>query len=280
MLRHHFYKVIATCSLILISNISWGQTFKVMTYNIKYDNVRDTVNNWHDRKDYMAQLIDYYGPAFLGIQEGLSHQVIFLDDALTDYSFVGVGRDDGKTKGEYSALFYDKTMFKVIESSTFWLSETPDEVSVGWDASMERVCSYGLFENLETKERIWVFNSHFDHIGPVARKESAVLITHKINAVNTQNLPVILMGDFNAAPEDEPIKVFAQDLTDALKISATPLYGPIGTFNGFTENVMLKRIDYIFTQKLAVLNYTHLDDRLPNNKHISDHLPVLVTITK
>jgi endonuclease/exonuclease/phosphatase family metal-dependent hydrolase len=263
---------------MLLASISPAQTFKAMTYNIKYDNVRDTVNNWHDRKDKMAQLVDHYHPAFLGIQEGLAHQVKFLDEHLTDYSFVGVGRDDGQTKGEYSALFYDKTRFKVIESATFWLSDTPDRVSVGWDAAMERVCTYGLFENLSDHEKIWVFNTHFDHLGQVARKESAALIVNKIESLNGQDLPVILMGDFNAIPEDEPIKLIKRSMTDALDISAMPLYGPAGTFNGFTDIVMTRRIDYIFIKNLAVLSYAHLDDKLANNKHISDHLPVLVDV--
>ena len=224
----------------------------------------------------MAQFIAYYNPAFLGIQEGLARQVNYLNDALDNYTFIGVGRDDGATKGEYSAIFYDKTKFKALQSSTFWLSETPEKVSVGWDAAMERVCTYGLFEDLETKEKLWVFNAHFDHIGIIARKESAILIVKKIKEVNVGQLPVVLMGDFNALPEDNPIQLFNDFLDDALAISAQPLYGPAGTFNGFSYEVIDRRIDYFFTRKMKVLSYAHKDDKLDNNKHLSDHLPVMI----
>ena len=197
MKKQLIHSVLAMIFSVTTANTGGAQTFAVMSYNIKYDNVRDTINNGHDRKGTVARLIDHYNPAFLGLQEALAHQVNFLNEALTNYSFVGVGRDDGKTKGEYSALFYDKTRFKVIESSTFWLSESPNRVSVGWDAAMERVCTYGLFEHLTTNRRIWVFNTHFDHLGQDARAASAALIIKKIQALNNGDLPVILMGDFN-----------------------------------------------------------------------------------
>ena len=282
MLTKHissYYKnlILVSCLLFMLnSKTVIAQTYSFISFNIKYDNTSDKVNNWNDRKQKMAQFIAYYNPAFIGIQEGLARQVNYLNDALDNYTFIGVGRDDGAAKGEYSAIFYDKTKFKTLQSSTFWLSETPEKVSVGWDASMERVCTYGLFEDLITNERIWVFNAHFDHIGPVARKESAALIITKIQKVNTTQLPVVLMGDFNAEPGDEPIELFDDYLDDALSISSTPLYGPAGTFNGFSDVVIVRRIDYFFTKGLKVWSYAHLDDKLNNNKHLSDHLPVLI----
>jgi len=255
-----------------------GQSYRLITYNIKYDNVKDTVNGWDKRKNKMVSLIENYHPSFLGIQEGLLHQVEFIDQSLSTYSYIGVGRNDGEKKGEFSAVFYDKSQFKVIKSSTFWLSETPEKISVGWDAALERICTYGLFENLKTKERIWVFNTHFDHRGQEARKKSATLIINKINQINENQLPVALMGDFNATPDEEPIQILKTQLSDALEISEKPLYGPAGTFNGFDDRVMLRRIDYFFTNNLKVLSYTHIDDRLDTNKHISDHLPVMMTV--
>ena len=274
-----YYKniILVSCLLFMLnSKTVMAQTYSFISFNIKYDNTSDTVNNWNDRKQKMAQFIAYYNPAFLGIQEGLARQVNYLNDALENYTFIGVGRDDGATKGEYSAIFYNKMKFKALQSSTFWLSASPEKVSVGWDASMERVCTYGLFEDLSTNERIWVFNAHFDHIGPVARKESAALIITKIQEVNAAQLPVVLMGDFNAEPDDEPIQLFDDYLDDALAISAKPLYGPAGTFNGFSNKVINRRIDYFFTKGMRIWSYAHLDDKLNNNKHLSDHLPVLI----
>jgi endonuclease/exonuclease/phosphatase family metal-dependent hydrolase len=256
-----------------------SQTTNLISFNIRYDNTGDTINNWNDRKASLAKLIQHYDADIVGIQEGLHHQVDFLNTALTNYSYVGVGRDDGKEKGEYSAIFYNSNKFKVLKTNTFWLSETPEKVSVGWDASMERICSYALFENLKTKKQFWVFNTHFDHRGMQARINSAQLIYKKINEIKTSKLPVILMGDLNLTPDTEPIQYLKKNLTDAMEISKKPFYGPTGTFNGFDQDrIMENRIDYFFVKNVDVLSYTHIDDRMANNKHISDHLPILMTI--
>lgn len=162
-------------ALLLFFSLSklCGQEIKVMTYNIKYDNVNDTVNNWNDRKEKLVELIKHYGPSFIGMQEALHRQVAYIDSSLTDFSYIGVGREDGKVQGEYSEIHYDSTRYKVLEHKTFWLSETPDKVSVGWDAALERICTYGLFEDLNSGKKLWVFNTHFDHRGKTAREKSA-----------------------------------------------------------------------------------------------------------
>ena len=141
-----------------------GQTVEVMSYNIKYDNVNDTVNNWNDRKAAMVDLLKKRNPEFIGMQEVLHRQLMYLNESLPDYNFIGVGRDDGKEKGEFSPILYDSTKFRLLDSNTFWLSKTPDKISVGWDAAMERICSYGLFQNKSSKRKVWVFNTHFDRI--------------------------------------------------------------------------------------------------------------------
>jgi endonuclease/exonuclease/phosphatase family metal-dependent hydrolase len=218
-----------------------------------------------------------YNPSIFGIQEGLLNQVGFIDSVLIKYDYVGVGRDDGKMKGEFCAIYFDTTRYKIHNNSTFWLSETPDIVSVGWDAALERICTYGLFEDKNSGDEFWVFNTHFDHLGVIARKKSSSLILKKIKEINTQSLPVILMGDFNSIPDSEPIKILKNDLIDALQISLDNLKGPQGTFNDFNEKLPIdNRIDYIFTKNVKVLSYRHIDDRLNNNRHISDHLPVMI----
>ena len=267
--------------LFIGSSIVCGQEIKVMTYNIKYDNVNDTVNNWNDRKEKLVELIEHYGPSFIGMQEALHRQVTYIDSSLTDFSYIGVGREDGKQKGEYSEIHYDSTQYKVIEHNTFWLSDTPDKVSIGWDAALERICTYGLFENLESGEKLWVFNTHFDHKGETAREKSAELIVNKIKEINTDNLPVVLTGDFNLTPDEKPIHLIKKYMQDGKEITNSPFYGTSGTFNGFEpDRILDHRIDYIFVKNLKVENYTHIDDRLENLKYISDHFPVLATVIK
>ncbi len=249
----------------------------LISYNIRYDNKWDVENNWSLRKNRICQLLNDYNPSIFGIQEGLLNQVGFIDSVLIKYDYVGVGRDDGKMKGEFCAIYFDTTRYKIHNNSTFWLSETPDIVSVGWDAALERICTYGLFEDKNSGDEFWVFNTHFDHLGVIARKKSSSLILKKIKEINTQSLPVILMGDFNSIPDSEPIKILKNDLIDALQISLDNLKGPQGTFNDFNEKLPIdNRIDYIFTKNVKVLSYRHIDDRLNNNRHISDHLPVMI----
>ena len=249
----------------------------LISYNIRYDNKWDVENNWSLRKNRICQLLNDYNPSIFGIQEGLLNQVGFIDSVLIKYDYVGVGRDDGKMKGEFCAIYFDTTRYKIHNNSTFWLSETPDIVSVGWDAALERICTYGLFEDKNSGDEFWVFNTHFDHLGVIARKKSSSLILKKIKEINTHSLPVILMGDFNSIPDSEPIKILKNDLIDALQISLDNLKGPQGTFNDFNEKLPIdNRIDYIFTKNVKVLSYRHIDDRLNNNRHISDHLPVMI----
>jgi endonuclease/exonuclease/phosphatase family metal-dependent hydrolase len=264
--------------MIVFSSTSWSQPLEMITYNIRYDNPNDGENIWENRKSKMAGLLNYYEPAFIGIQEGLLHQVEYLDQSLPAYDYIGVGRDDGEQEGEYCAIFYNKSFFKVILDSTFWLSETPDTPSNGWDANLNRICTYGLFENLRTKQKIWVMNTHFDHQGKMARENSARLISGRIDRINEDNLPLVLMGDFNATAADKPIQILTAKLSDAAKISEKPLYGPPGTSNGFRNDEIVRRIDYFFTENMKVLSYAHIDDRRDNNHHISDHLPVLMII--
>ena len=262
--------------LMVLPMLAFTQEIKVMTYNIKYDKVEDTINNWNDRKEALVGLIDHYGASFVGTQEVLHRQLTYIDSALTDFAFIGVGRDDGKKKGEYSPIFYDTTRFKLLNHHTFWLSETPDQISVGWDAALERICTYGRFEDKATGKQLYVFNTHFDHIGKVAREKSAALIIQKMEEVNQERLPIVLMGDFNLTPDEAPIHYLKSKLDDGQIISKKSFYGPSGTSNGFDpQRIIDRRIDYIFVKGFEVKDYIHIDDRMENNKHISDHLPVL-----
>lgn len=276
-MRKIFYLLV----LITIFSCSLEQeNLNIMTYNIRYGNANDGENHWSKRKEFLSNQINYYHPDILGIQEGLEHQVHFLDSVLVDYNYIGVGRDDGKAKGEYSAIFYNSEKFKVIENNTFWLSETPSKISVGWDAAMERICTYGLFETIATKQQFYVFNTHFDHIGNQARLKRAELILQKITELNTNNLPVLVLGDFNLTPETAPIQQLSKELNDSKKVSKLEPFGSTGTFNCFKFNMpVTARIDYIFTSKnnISVEKYAVLSDS-KDCKYPSDHLPVFIEI--
>lgn len=252
---------------------------EVMSYNVRYANETDGENSWSLRKDFITTQIQFYEPDIFGVQEAVVEQIQYFKNNFSDYNYVGVGRDDGKEKGEFSAIFYNTNQFKVVESNTFWLSETPNEISVGWDAAMERVCTYALFEDKESKKRFWAFNTHFDHIGDKARNESARLIIKKMEALNSEDFPVILMGDLNLEPETESVQFLAANMNDTRNV-ATLVFGPEGTFNGYEfKEPVTRRIDYIFTskKKVEVLKYAVLSDS-KDLKYPSDHLPVFVTL--
>ena len=275
-----FYQcILSVFILFTITSSIYPQPHTIVSYNIRYDNNWDIENSWEIRRSNIIQMLIKYSPSILGIQEGLLTQVQYIDSSLINYDYVGVGRDDGKNKGEFCAIYFDTPRYVLLKNSTFWLSETPDTISVGWDAALERICTYGLFKDRITKKEFWVFNTHFDHIGIIAREKSSRLILKRIKKINRQSLPVILMGDFNSIPNSPPVKEIITELSDALQISTEKLHGPRGTFNGFNEDLPIeKRIDYIFTKKLKVLSYRHINDRLENNRHISDHLPVMIKI--
>ena len=264
---------------LLLSLKTYAQELSLMTYNIKLDYPKEGINSWENRKEFLTNQIKFYEPDVLGVQEAMPNQMEELDHVLTQYNYIGVGRDDGKNEGEYSAIFYNKDKFRIIKSSTFWLSETPEKVSMGWDAVCNRVCTYALFENLKSNQFFWVFNTHFDHVGMQARMESVKLILKKIQELNPQNYPVALMGDFNLEPETPNIQLIKTKLSDAKEVSIAKPFGPTGTFNGFYfEKPVTTRIDYIFvSEKMSVDKYAVLSDSW-NCKYPSDHLPVFIKL--
>lgn len=190
-----------------------AQSLKVMTYNIRLDVAVDGENDWTHRKDFFASQIQFYEPDIFGVQEATPNQVIDIAMALSQYSYIGIGRD-GVGKGESSNIYYKKDRFKIIQESTFWLSETPDKISKGWDAAFNRVCTYALLKDVKTMKTFWVFNTHLDHIGELARTNGIQLILSKIKKLNEKNYPVIFMGDFNSEPTAERIIALKKEMND------------------------------------------------------------------
>lgn len=256
------------------------QTIKLMTYNIRLDVAVDGENDWTHRKDFFASQIQFYEPDIFGIQEAKPNQVIDISSLLTQYDNVGIGRE-GVGKGESSSIFYKRERFRIKESNTFWLSETPNEISKGWDAAYNRVCTYALFVDKKTKDAFWVFNTHLDHIGEEARTKGIELILSKIESLNSKKYPVLFMGDFNSEPTTARIIALKKVMDDSRAISEEKPFGPSGTFNNFKhDEAVTKLIDYIFISKKTnykVIKYAVLSDS-KDLKYPSDHLPVFVEI--
>jgi len=270
-----------TLIALLFFTMSYGQHINLMTYNIRYDNPKDGENAWPNRKETLLNQILFYQPDVMGTQEGLEHQINYLDNNLKSYKYVGVARADVKEKGkgEYSAVFYNVNKFKDLKSGTFWLSDTPDQPSRGWDASLNRICTYILLQDKNSDKKFWVFNTHFDHKGVEARQKSAELIIAKIDEINKDNLPVFLMGDFNLTPDQSPIKYIVKNLNDSKTVSQQLPFGPDETFNGFKVcDDRNRRIDYIFVspKNITVKKYGVLAN-VKKLKYPSDHFPVFIS---
>ncbi|KQT21869.1 endonuclease/exonuclease/phosphatase [Chryseobacterium sp. Leaf404] len=265
---------------VLNFSIAFSQDLKVMSFNIRLNVESDQENAWPKRKEEALALVEYYHPDVMGVQEALPEQMKDIRSGLKNYDFVGVGRDDGKDKGEFSAIFFDTQKLQVVKSGTFWLSETPEKPSKGWDAALNRICTYAFFKDLKSKKEFLAMNIHFDHIGNLARVKSSELILRKVKELNPKNLPLVLTGDFNLTEDTEPVKILSQNLKDTFYHSDKKHYGPKGTFTGFNINIIPKeRIDYIFVKGFKVKSHRHISDRRENLLYPSDHFPVLCEIS-
>ena len=274
------YIILLIVLFVALSTVS-GQ-INVLSFNIRYDNPKDAENNWKYRKDHVAALINYYEADLIGMQEVLKSQLDDLEMALPAFNWLGVGRDDGKEAGEFSPIFYNRAKFEELASSTFWLSETCDVPGkMGWDAVCNRVVTWVKLKQKSSGKVFFLFNTHFDHKGSVARSESAKLILQKIEEIAT-GFPVLLTGDFNCVPGSDPYQTLTAEeaLTDAFVASRSPHYGPKGTYNGFrmTEKDDERRIDMVFARgEVTVLKHAVLTDS-KGGRFPSDHFPVLVEV--
>lgn len=259
----------------------------VMSYNIRYDNPEDSLNNWKYRKDIAIQMIKDYQVDILGTQEVLHNQLNDLINGLPNYVAIGVGREDGKQQGEYSAIFYNKNRFEELESGYFWLSESPDSVgSKGWDGACERIATWARLEDKESKAKLFFMNTHLDHVGKIARQEGVTLLLSKANSM-ANGLPIVITGDFNAQPDSEVIKhVLAKDnqiqMFDSRKIANKIGDNTEGdwTFHGFGEVPEGEReyIDYIFVDgNIEVYEFSILPSKI-NDIYLSDHRSIISKI--
>lgn len=274
-----YYFIAITGLAVLFGCQKTDSSIRLMSYNIRFDNPADSLNAWTYRKVPLASMIRFYDVDIIAVQEALRHQLHDILDNLPGFSFVGLGRDDGDTLGEYSAIIYRSSRFRLLSSKTFWLSETPDKPSYGWDAACKRVCTWAIFKDRLTNKTFTLYNTHFDHVGKVSRRNSAQLLLSQMRTF-TKNLPVIVTGDFNMTPTDSTIAVLTSVLADSYYLPSTGHYGPVGTWNGFDYNSSLSdRIDYCFVDscRVEIIKHAHLDDAY-QQRFPSDHLPVFVVL--
>lgn len=275
-------KLIIFVSLLFLA-MAYGkaedkEVLKIATFNLRMDTPSDGENAWLHRKDMVNDLIRFYGFDLFGTQEGFTHQ---LNDILrlSDYQFIGVGRDDGKDAGEHCAIFYRSDRFKVLDQGDFWLSEHPEKPGRGWDGTCcNRICTWGKFEDLKNHKQFYFFNVHYEYEGDVARRESSNLMISRIKSI-AGNQPVFLTGDFNAFPTEEPIRILNDSgfLNDSYKITKEVPFGPVCTYHGYDSTVKTEeRLDYIWvTDSIQIDKYGVLTNTLYGHTP-SDHFPVMV----
>lgn len=244
----------------------------VMSFNLRYDTEEDGDNQWNNRKEACVKMIQEVAPAVLCIQEGLLNQVTYLDEHLNQYSYYGVGRDDGYTSGEYSAVFYRNDLFELNESGEFWLSETPETPSLGWDANNIRIVTWSRFKTLSNNKSFLIFNTHFDHKGKIAQEESARLLADKISEINTTNLPVFIAGDFNLLVGNSKLKPIT-DNYESSRETATET-DKHKSFNAWGRKVLNRNIDFIFYNNAKALKFGTVTKNYGPD-YISDHYPII-----
>lgn len=238
---------------IVAVQLIYAQQLNVASFNIRLrtDGDYPHKDGWDNRKEQLCNFISFEGFDAFGAQEVTHPQLVDMLERLPEYTYVGVGRDDGKESGEYSPVFYKKDKFKLLQSGTFWLSETPEKVSLGWDGACRRVCSYAHLKDLASKKDFWYFNTHLDHVGVVARREGVKLILQKIHEIAGDKAKVVVTGDFNVNQFSEAYKTIlsAGTLVDCMKEAKTTFI-PGGTFNGWDiRSYTVSHIDHIFVTK-------------------------------
>ncbi len=275
-------KLIIFVSLLFLA-MAYGkaedkEVLKIATFNLRMDTPSDGENAWFPRNHMLNDLIRFYGFDLFGTQEGFTHQ---LNDILrlSDYRFIGVGRDDGKDAGEHCAIFYRSDRFKVLDQGDFWLSEHPEKPGRGWDGTCcNRICTWGKFEDLKNHKQFYFFNVHYEYEGDVARRESSNLMISRIKSI-AGNQPVFLTGDFNAFPTEEPIRILNDSgfLNDSYKITKEAPFGPVCTYHGYDSTIKTEeRLDYIWvTDSIQIDKYGVLTNTLYGHTP-SDHFPVMV----
>lgn len=254
-----------------------SQELKVMSYNIRLSTDKDGTNAWKYRCPATLEMIKDQNPDVFGVQEALPEQVRFLEEWADDYDYVGVGRENGKKEGEHMAIFWNKKTVKLMKWGTFWLSETPEKPSMGWDAACYRTATWALMKDKRTGERFYFVNTHLDHVGVEARKNGLKLIVDRISEINPEGYPMVLTGDFNMKPSAPELKDLDACMKSARKVALTT--DSHQTFNDWGKAKSDMVIDYIYISGFSsCLEYQTVTKKYADRKFISDHYPIFARL--
>ena len=246
---------------------------KVMSYNIRLGTAKDGTNSWEYRYPATALMLKDQMPDVFGVQEAFNFQVKFIEENFTDYDSFGVGRDNGKSEGEFMSIFWNKKTVKMIKGGTFWLSETPEKPSMGWDAACKRTATWALMKDKNTGKLFYFVNTHLDHKGAEARRKGLELIVSRIDEINPKGYPMILTGDFNIKPDNEALVGLEQRMQSARKIA--PKTDNNATFNNWGKAKSDMVIDYIYVSGFSACpEYHTITEKYGTWKYISDHYPI------
>ncbi len=247
---------------------------KVMSYNIRYGSAEDGTNSWPMRYLATYEMIKDQAPDVFGIQEGLDFQVAYIKD-YCGYEGVGVGREDGKKDGEHMAIFWNKKTVSMIKWGTFWLSETPEKPSQGWDAACYRTATWALMKCKKTGKKFYFVNTHLDHVGEEAQKNGLKLIVDRIDEINPKGYPMVLTGDFNITPDDKALVDLDKIMQSARNIAEKT--DNHHTYNGWGRSEYL--IDYIYVSGFSSCpEYQTVTKKYNDRKFVSDHYPIVARL--
>lgn len=267
---------VGALSALLLAACSAPAPLKVMSYNVRFGTADDGVYSWPNRQDAAVAMIEDQRPAVFGVQEGLRFQLDFIAEKCPEYQYVGVGREDGEERGEHMAVFYDTTRVDLKDWGTYWLSETPDEPSKGWDAACKRTATWTLLYDKKTDRHFYFVDTHLDHVGEVAREKGLALVVERIGAMNPENYPMILLGDFNVFPDDPCLAGLRAVMTDAREVA--PVTSNESTYHGY-GTVEKAPIDYIFYSGFSGCEeFARVTKPYLESPYVSDHYPVTAVL--
>jgi endonuclease/exonuclease/phosphatase family metal-dependent hydrolase len=258
---------------LLLPQLSFGQELKVMSYNIRLGSGEDGTNSWQFRAPLTLEMLEDQAPDVFGVQEALRYQVDFIKEFTDDYECVGVGRDNGKKEGEHMSIFWNKNTVKMLKWGTFWLSETPEKPSMGWDAACYRTATWALMKDKRTGKKFYFVNTHLDHVGKQARANGLALIVDRIAEINPEGYPMVLTGDFNVKPDDPCLTGLDARMKSTRKIAAKT--DNHHTYNGWGKASKDSVIDYIYISGFSACpEYQTVTKRYSDRTYISDHYPI------
>lgn len=265
------YLSLLLAAFLMLPQFCFAQDLKVMSFNVRMSSANDGTNSWALRYPAVGDMFKDQKPDIMGVQEALYEQIYFFDNNFKDYKYVGVGREDGKKEGEFMAIFWNKKTVSLLDWGTYWLSETPDKPSMGWDAACFRTATWALMKDKKTGKRFYFVNTHLDHVGKEARRNGLKLVMDKIAAMNKDGLPLVLTGDFNVTPDDPALVDVDANMKSARKVAEKT--DNTGTFNNWGKASSV--IDYIyFTGFSSCPEYHTVTEKYAERKFVSDHYPI------